>query len=254
MLRTREIDVTRLAMESVEFVPGQNRKLVLMCEHAGSSVPEEWSDLGLQKDFLCTHFGCDLGARDLALALARSLDAPLIAARYSRLFFDINRQVGDWEQMRPDMGGIPIPGNQNILHSELELRDQITREPFDAMVRAALAEREMLVSLHTFSPIYDGASRKTDIGILHLDSCPLGEALLASFAGTGLIVGDNEPYDMRISPPGAIQRLVPNAEKPAVAVEVRNDLLTDSTRIERIADIMRHVIASCLDTLERSHG
>lgn len=230
---------TEAHVESVECLPGFNPTLLLICEHAGWMIPPGWNNLGLDETFLATHFATDLGAYALSIELARRLDAPLVGARFSRLFFDINRHPGDWERIRSDMSGIPIPGNQDLTDAEHALRDSIAREPFDRKVRELLQNRWGMVSIHSFSPVYDGKVRQTDIGILHFDDCPMGASLLRALSGVPeIIVGDNVPYDIRSAPEGTIRRILPRQEKPAVAIEVRNDLLADEQGIARIAGLL----------------
>lgn len=76
---------------------------VLICEHAGRRIPESLGDLGLPPHELSRHIAWDIGAREISLALAEKLDAPLFMQRYSRLVCDCNR--------RPDRSGLH-PGCQ----------------------------------------------------------------------------------------------------------------------------------------------
>jgi predicted N-formylglutamate amidohydrolase len=69
-----------------------------------------------------TDWGYATGARNLTLAVAQILDASAIIANYSPLFLDYNRKSDDASCMRPDMGGIPIPGNLDLGDEERILR------------------------------------------------------------------------------------------------------------------------------------
>ena len=164
------------------------------------------------------------------------LDVPAVCGVYSRLFYDINRQPRSWDCIRPDIGGIPIPGNHDVPDAERAIRDRIVRQPFDAALIAALSERDVLNGIHSFSAVYDGDLRRTEIGVLRRDNCPTGTALLDALRiPDQFVIGDNAPYDLRKVPPGMIDRIQDRIRIPAVILEVRNDLLGDATAIEMVA-------------------
>jgi acyl-CoA reductase-like NAD-dependent aldehyde dehydrogenase len=43
--------------------------------------------------------------------LSGSLDSAAVPSRWSRIFLGYNRFHDDWDCVRPDLGGIPVPGN-----------------------------------------------------------------------------------------------------------------------------------------------
>ena len=61
--------------------------VLLLCEHASRHIPQRYGGLGLDADAARSHAAWDPGARDLALELSQALDAPLVAARVSRLVY-----------------------------------------------------------------------------------------------------------------------------------------------------------------------
>ena len=122
--------------------------LLLLCEHAGNLVPAPWMNLGLPPEFLETHYGYDPGVDGLTRALSQRLNAPAVLARYSRLFLDYNRFASDWDHMRPDLGGIPVPGNLRLRDEDVALRRSIALEPLDEAIAALAAGRSAVVSVH----------------------------------------------------------------------------------------------------------
>ena len=68
--------------------------LLLLCDHASKAVPKALGDLGISQAELSRHIGWDIGGLDAAIALAKALDAPLVASGYSRLVIDCNRWPG----------------------------------------------------------------------------------------------------------------------------------------------------------------
>ena len=116
----------RYAREAVSIRTGRrNSGIVLLCEHGGFRIPAPWGTLGLPESFTGTHYGYDLGSRNLTLKIAEMLDATAIVSNYSRLFLDYNRKSHDPSCIRPDMGGIPVPYNEQISEDERELREKI---------------------------------------------------------------------------------------------------------------------------------
>jgi predicted N-formylglutamate amidohydrolase len=66
---------------------------VLLCDHASRRMPRALGTLGLSDDHLASHIAWDIGAADVARALSKKLDAPLVLSGYSRLAIDCNRPL-----------------------------------------------------------------------------------------------------------------------------------------------------------------
>lgn len=242
-----EEEVMRFTATSIEVIEGSDAALILLCEHASPRIPEPWQDLGLPAALLSTHFAWDMGSADLTRQLARRLSATAVLANYSRLFIDINRSPDAPDYMRRDLSGIPVPKNLNISPRERLLRARICCEPFDWAVSARLGIRPALVSVHSFSPVFDGLSRATEIGILWTDDSRIGRALLAAFrTATRFVVGDNDPYDMRSASSGSLFRLGRANGLPFAALEIRSDLLTYGRRTDELVDVIASVFSQVL--------
>ncbi|MGH7088288.1 MAG: N-formylglutamate amidohydrolase, partial [Stellaceae bacterium] len=69
--------------------------VLITCDHASNRVPRALERLGLPQSELLRHIGWDIGAAQVAEALAARLDAPAIFAGYSRLVIDCNRDPAD---------------------------------------------------------------------------------------------------------------------------------------------------------------
>jgi predicted N-formylglutamate amidohydrolase len=144
-------------------VPAAERSLLLTCEHGGNRVPREHRALFLGKQaLLASHRGWDRASLAFARSLARELDAELIAATTTRLLVDLNRS----------------PHNPAVFS---ELTRGLTRDRRGALlaryhrphwnrVRAAIAARSggaLHLALHTFTPVWRGAKRDFEMGILY---------------------------------------------------------------------------------------
>ncbi|MEZ5829620.1 MAG: N-formylglutamate amidohydrolase [Dongiaceae bacterium] len=233
--------IGQLARQAVRTIvaPTPRSPVLLICEHAGKVVPAPWRDLGLSAAFLETHFACDTGAAALTEALARKLRATAVLACYSRLFLDINRFPGDWDCCRPDLAGIPVPGNLDIGDRERKQREEIARVPFDHAVEPLLRTRPAVISIHSFTPLVAGKRREPEIGVLWREECRMGPPVLNALREQrDLVIGNNEPFDWRASDGYSLRRHGLDRGLPCLYLEVRNDLMTTSAGIERIADAL----------------
>jgi predicted N-formylglutamate amidohydrolase len=237
----------RLAAVAVEEIgaarPGP---LALLCEHGGNAVPAPWDDLGLPRALLESHFGWDPGAAALTRALAARLGAPAAIGRWSRLFVDLNRLETAWECVRPDCSGIPVPGNLVVTDEDLAARLAVARAPFDAAADRALAGREVVLSIHTCTPVYHAHRRPWPVGVLWRERGALAAPLIEALAAEGYDpVGDNEPYDWREAE-GYTLREARIGDRLALYLEVRNDLLATEASVARHAAMIGAALETAL--------
>lgn len=205
---------------------------VVICDHAGNSVPRGLGTLGLSRQELERHIAWDLGAGELAQALGRELEAWVILQPYSRLVIDCNRPLTSPESVVRESDGSVIPGNLAISADEAQLRALSIFEPYHARIRreldqrAARRQRAVLLFLHTFTPVLAEAARPWHAGVLHHRDERLALPVLHALRSEpDLIVGDNEPYAASET---TDYGLVEHAERrglPCVELEIRQDLL-----------------------------
>ena len=251
------INLNALRDAAVECLPGTaGHPLVMVCEHAGALVPAPWRDLGLDKAYLKTHFAFDPGAGAMTRALCADLGAPGVLARYSRLFLDYNRYPQDREQMRPDMGGIPVPGNLAPDDAERALRHQIAAAPLAAAIDSAAQGRAAMVGVHSFTPVMNGHTRALDIGVLGRRDCRFLRALVDALqrAAGGLRVAANAPYDWHQVEAFCLHHHAEARALPCVALEFNNAALADTGTFAAIRALMGTTLAEVVENLGfRSH-
>ena len=165
--------------------------------------------------------------------LADLLDSPLIFANYSRLLLDLNRDLQAHDSIVAISEDIFIPGNQSLTESERQHRQQLYA-PFHDSAEHLITERLqtgnplMVISMHSFTPVYHGNQRPWHVGVLSNTDRRLADALLSILsAESDIIVGDNEPY---APTDGVYHSMALHAEKhtlPCVMLEIRNDLIAD---------------------------
>ena len=180
---------------------GGRSSYVLVCEHAANVLPKRLGTLGLPPSDLQRHIAWDIGAAPVARLLARRLDAPLVLQRYSRLAYDCNRPPDAADAMPEISETTPIPGNRNLTPADRLARTREIYRPFHAAVadlldqRAAEGVRSMVVTIHSFTPVYKGQPRAVELGILHDRDTRLSGKLISSFPGVDARL--NQPYAPR---------------------------------------------------------
>ena len=235
--RQEQISVmTRLSVFSpFDLVEGDRGKgLVLVADHAGRALPDEYGALGLPASEFDRHIAYDIGVEKVTRELAALLGAPAVLANFSRLLIDPNRGEDDPTLIRQLYDGTVVPGNYPMTAEERERRLERFYRPYHdavASMAASVAEASgvapFLFSVHSFTPVMQGIARPWHVGILW-DSddrapVPLIEALSAE---PGLAVGDNEPYDGALRGDTMFKHAIVNGFAHAL-VEIRQDLVAD---------------------------
>jgi len=222
---------------------------LLVCDHAGRHIPRSLHNLGLAPSDLARHIAWDIGIAGVGRALADRLDACLIMQPYSRLVIDCNRPPGGATSIAPVSDGTPIAGNENLSWHDaaLRLRDIFTpyhRAIADALDARAKARRQtILISLHSFTPVFAGFVRPWQAGVLYHRYGALAQALLTLLRAPGdLVAGDNEPYDVTDNTDYTIPVHGEQRGIPHVAIEIRQDLIAEDAGqrqwAERLADLL----------------
>jgi predicted N-formylglutamate amidohydrolase len=218
---------------------GRRWPALLVCDHASRRIPRALADLGLPESALHRHIAWDIGAAQLVRALAATLEIPAVLAGYSRLVIDCNRHLEDPSSIVSESDGQTIPGNAMVSAAQREARARACFWPYHRAVDQALVELAhgeqvpAVIAIHSFTPQMLGVTRPWHCGILwDRDSrivVPLIEALRAE---EGLVVGDNEPYSGRHPADYTIGVHAENRGWPHVCIEIRQDLIADSTGVE----------------------
>src|SRR3982074_2936665 len=216
---------------------------LLTCDHYGRLIPQSLGDLGMPAGELTRHIAWDIGIGGVAEALSKQLGAHLIAQRYSRLGIDCNRP--------PDApGSIPriseattIPANEALGRDAAELRRHAIFDPYHRRIAEIIDARlrgdvpPVLVSLHSFTPVYAGIARPWHIGTLYQRDTRMPRLLLKQLRGEGdLVVGENEPYAVSddTDPTLPDQREARDMMNPES--EIRRDLIADPAGQQQWAD------------------
>jgi predicted N-formylglutamate amidohydrolase len=146
-------------------MPGSQPALpvLITCEHASRAIPARYARIfaGRESD-LAGHRAWDPGTAELGRALARRLDAPLLAGRASRLLIDLNRSAGH-----------PRRFSEVTRRLAAGERERIERDwwlPHWRAYREFLERahgRVFHLACHSFTPVLEGRERPVDIGLLY---------------------------------------------------------------------------------------
>src|SRR5436190_12435368 len=174
---------------------------VFVCEHAGRRIRRLLGSLGLAQSELTRHIAWDIGAEAVARRVAERLGAPLVLQRYSRLVYDCNRPPDSADAIPAVSELTPIPGNQRLTPESRLSRIEAIYRPFHASLAALLDLRavqgisSILVTIHSFTPVYKGVRRALDLGILHDRDRRFADVLFSRLSEIQtLVVRRNEPY------------------------------------------------------------
>ncbi|WP_454849944.1 N-formylglutamate amidohydrolase [Rhizobium binxianense] len=234
--------------------PGGRSPVLLVCEHASNTLPAHFGNLGLSEEALSSHIAWDPGALAVARAMSQALDATLVYQRFSRLIYDCNRPPDSPGAMPETSEIYAVPGNRNLTAEERRARTEGLYVPFHDAMRALIRERRargqdsVIVTIHSFTPVYNGRERAVELGILHDADSRLADRMLAAAAGAQLYRTErNEPYGPQ---DGVTHTLVlhgiPNGLRN-VMIEVRNDLIADDAGQGVMADYLAGLLQLSLE-------
>ena len=231
---------------------GSQSPFFFTCDHYGRLVPRALGNLGVAASEMERHIAWDIGIAGVATLLAKEMGVHLIAQRYSRLVIDCNRPFESPGSIPLISEATEIPGNGGLDTAQVAARQQAIFTPYHGRIAQALDARKaqglptILVSLHSFTPVYAGIARPWHIGTLYHRDDRLPHLLRDKLRLEGdLVVGDNEPYAVS----DATDYTIPvHGEKRGLmhtGIEVRQDLIGDPSGqqqwAERLARILREI-------------
>jgi predicted N-formylglutamate amidohydrolase len=246
-----------------QLMPGAQRDLLVLCDHAGNHVPGEYAGLGLGPGDLARHIAWDPGAAGVAAALARALDCPALLGVHSRLLVDLNRGHDDADLILAESDSTFVPANLTIDDEERASRVARFHAPYHARIDAHLdglaahAVRPTLIAVHSFTPVLTGIPRPWQVGVLWKLAREPVARLIDWFGAQGWQVGDNQPYDGRSAMGYTLDHHAIGRGLPHVMFELRNDQISTPTQQqewgERLARALRET-AFVGPPQARSHG
>lgn len=249
---------TTTSQDSVRVVNAAGKsRVVLVCEHASHFIPPQFGTLGLDATARESHIAWDPGAFGVACKMASHLDAKLVASNVSRLVYDCNRAPSAVGAMPTQSEATVIQGNANMTQADRGFRIANYYDPFRAKLAETIAATRdpVIVTVHSFTPVFHGKPRDVEIGILHDSDARLATALMKiAPTHTDANVQINAPYGPN---DGVTHTLQEHAIKDGhlnVMLEIRNDLIENTLQQGAIALSLSNWLVDTLAVLDVSVG
>lgn len=208
---------------------------VIIGDHASRRIPAKLGTLGLCDADISRHIGWDIGIAGVIEHLAEELDGFAIRQNYSRLVIDCNRPLDSPTLIAQVSEATSIPGNMGLSAAQREQRLDEIFWPYHRTIAAELDRRAvddlptLFVSMHSFTPIYNGEQRPWHLGVLYHRDVDVARKALALLRESGeWRVGDNQPYAISTTSDYAVPVHAEPRGLPCIELEVRQDLIADS--------------------------
>ena len=226
---------------------------VFLCDHSGPRIPARLNDLDISHDDLKRHIAWDIGIDSVGRELSSYFDACLIMQPYSRLVIDCNRRPGSETSILAESDGTKIPGNQRLSADDIDMRVREIFDPYHRKISSHLDGRRdagrptILVSLHSFTPVYGDIPRPWHAGVLYNRYPDLSLAMFKLLDAEGnIVVGNNEPYSVTDETDYSIPVHGEQRGLPHLTLEIRQDLIADkvgqTTWAMRLASLLPQAV------------
>lgn len=137
---------------------------IVSCEHATNHVPERWKSVIYDDRLLSSHSGYDIGALLIARILSKELRAPLFKGKVTRLLIDLNRSLSHKQVYSRFTQALAYAQKEQLLNQYYRpYREAVTQ----AIENTGEDDRVLHLSVHTFTPRWQGKLRSADIGLLY---------------------------------------------------------------------------------------
>jgi len=175
--------------EAVEVlvVRGGRSRTALLCEHASMRLPEPWTWPEEDHWVVGTHWSWDPGAAEITRELADALGAAAVLSRFSRLLCDPNRAEGDAHLFREIAEGRRRALNADLGPAERERRLSLYHRAYHDAADKLIGEHpgKAVLSVHTFTPLYEGQAREIEVAVLFDDDDDLPTDLAVAIRQRG---------------------------------------------------------------------
>lgn len=175
-------------------------EVIFTCEHGGNEIPRFYREyFGDARNVLETHRGWDPGTLPLARELAKAFHAKLFFSTTSRLLVDLNRSKGHPRQFSEFSRRMSRVEQESVIDAFYKpYRSQVT-EAVES--RTSKGKTVLHVSVHSFTPLFAGKVRTTDVGLLYDPSreteaefAELWRKTLKQQSPVQLTIHHNRPY------------------------------------------------------------
>ena len=226
----------------------KNKRILFIADHASNSIPSTLKNLGLKKNLLNSHIAYDLGVKELCISLSNLFNSKYIIGEYSRLIIDLNRGIKDPTLIPEIVDGKIIERNLNLSIYDKKKRISELYNRYHYKIKKTIHQNSItvLISLHSFNPIFKKKKRNIHFGILSNQDRRLSDYIITEMKRRKLKVGDNEPYEGNLIGDTMYKHGLKNNLNHTL-IEVRNDLLSSPTKIHKVSALLKKVINNSID-------
>ncbi len=223
--------------------------VVLSCEHGGNRVPEPYKSLFEKAgETLNSHRGWDPGALDLFRAMKRQGVHYSQYEETTRLLIDLNRSLFR-KTLFSEYSALLSPEEKKKV---IETYYIPFRELFKEAVEQRLIQGDFVfhVSVHSFTPVFKGETRKADVGLLYNPS--FGREKELAYAWRGIINQLMPGFKVRMNYPylgktdghvAAWRKLLDAGTYAGIELEMNQKYAGDKAIINQLAGTFRELIS-----------
>ncbi len=222
-------------------IPGNaSASALIVCEHASNRIPAALDGLGVGADVLRSHVAWDPGALGVAAGLAELSGSTLVHGTISRLVYDLNRPPEAESAIPAQSEVYRIPGNAGLSDPARDARIDNVFSPFHAGLDLEIARQRpklrLMVTVHSFTPVYKGVGRSVEIGLIHGRDDRFATMMMDRVPRDGAYdIRLNEPYSAADGVAYMLDRHGPPNDLLSVMIEIRNDLIEDTASQQAMA-------------------
>ncbi|GBQ69327.1 putative N-formylglutamate amidohydrolase [Ameyamaea chiangmaiensis NBRC 103196] len=230
-------------------------RFLLTVDHAGHRIPRSLRQLGLTEERLTRHIGWDIGILGVSQAMADRLHAPLIAQCYSRLVIDCNRKPGMPTSIPEISEDDVIPGNLGLEAADRALRERTFLAPYHQAIGRALDTHAhtdpILLAMHSFTPCYRNDVRPMAAAVMWGRDDRFGRLVAEELRRLRPddLIAENVPYAVDMTQDYTVPVHAEGRGIPYLAVEIRQDLISDAHGIAVWADVMADAVQAAATRL-----
>ena len=217
-------------------------RYLFSCEHASNRIPHPLvSTLSDQQDILHTHWAWDIGTKLLVQELVKMAQSTAIFSRFSRLVVDPNRHRNRHDLIVPNVEGMDVSFNQSLDEADVAWRLDSYYNPFHDGFTNLVSQRLqspdpfLLISVHSFTPVWKGRVRTMDIGILFDRYEEIAIELKEQFEKQGFFTELNQPYSGKFGLMYSVAQQGDNFQIPHLELEFNQAQICTPERVRHVA-------------------
>ena len=220
------------------------KNILIIVDHASNSIPTNFSNFTINQKILNSHIAYDLNIKNFSLVLSKKINSHLICGKYSRLIIDLNRSISDPTLISAISDKKIINGNLQIDNLDMKYRINNIYNKYHEHIYKTIKKYNinLLISLHSFNPIFKGKKRKIEVGILSNNYRQYSELLMKNLIKVKKYkIGDNEPYRGNLIGDTMYKHGFRN-NIPHTLIEIRNDLIESEYKINTMMKFLKNGI------------